>query len=317
MQRPHHGSLPGQWNVLQGFSEGMNEGGLDSVAMDGDGNLGMGLSTHLGLSEEIIVHPAHVQALSNSESFLGRGGRPLSNTALDFLSRRVPMQGSNTNDLFAGRTGGLVGDNSSGRSGASGLPPIGNPPAPADAGVAYHGSPFIMEERTPDGVGRGMTFNSLFMERQELPDGGRNGLDDRRVDNGSGSMTSNSLFLERPDYIDEDLHGSNSNFMGASETVLAAGNRNQSLFENDIGCSTDGRQYGADRHSSRGNVLETSFENTAGSFTNVTSSSRGSACKRKSCTPVGAGGLSCRNGSPHRTGFRENYGGAGRGGQWA
>ena len=310
LQRSHH---PG-WHVLNGFADGHIEAGSESVSMDADGNLGMGLGTHLGFSEEIIVHPAHVhsahvQPLSNSE-FLGRGvGRPGAST-LDFLSGRNPIQGNNFADCFGGRTAGEMGDDMSLRVGPSGLPPLGNRQVQIDAGATFSGSRTGPDERIVDGAGGSMMFNSLFVERQDLNGGVRSVMNDQRYENTTENMMFNSFYMERPDYQDEaQLQGSSSNFMGATETFLPGSGRNQSMYDDSVGCSSDGRRFLADRHPSVGNVGGAPLEMPSGSHGHVSSSSRSSACKRKSCAPVVAGSLSCRSGSPHRTAFRDSYSG--------
>lgn len=289
VQRPHQGSNQGQWNVLQGFVE---EAGSESMGIEGDGNLGMGLSTHLGLSEEIIVHPAHVHSLSNSD-FLGRTGRPRTNT-LDFLSGRNAVQAT---DYFGGSTAGPEGENINVRSG---LPPR---QCQENTGGAFSGGRIDLEERPLDGGGN-MAFSSLFMDHQDLPDGGRSALDERRSEVAAGSMMSNSLFIDPQDYRDDAQVQGNSNniFMGAAaETFLPSGTRSQGPFDES-----------PERHplfSTSGGASPESSSSSGNQGHVGSSSSRSSACKRKSCTPVVPGNTSSRNGSPHRTGYRDTYSG--------
>lgn len=301
VQRPHQGPIPGQWNALHGFVDGLNEAGSESMGIDGDGQFGMGLSTHLGLSEEIIVHPAHVQSLSNSE-FLGRSGRPATNT-LDFLSGRSAMQ----TDYFGGRAEGFGGENVNVRIGLSGLPPIGNRQVQANAGGGFPGGRNGLEERPLDSGGN-MAFNSVFIDRQEVA---RNAMDERRGEHGAGNMMSNSLFMDRSDYRDDaqGQGGSHHNFMGATETFLPS--MSQGMYDDTVGCGMDGRNYSAERHSLFGMTgSHTSLDTSSGTHGHVgSSSSRSAACKRKSCAPVATGNMSSRNGSPHRTGYRDSYSG--------
>lgn len=296
VQRPHQGSGQGQWNVLHGFVEGLNEGGSESMGVEDDGNLGMGLSTHLGLSEEIIVHPAHVRSLSNSE-FLGRTGRPRTNT-LDFLSGRSAMQAT---DYFggSGHAAGREGENTGGRIGsAGGLPPVGSRQYPDGAGGAFSGGRMGAEDRALDGSGN-MGFGSWNMGHEDLAEGGRGGMmDERRSEIGAGSMMSDSVFMDRQDYRDDgQAQGSTSNFMGAGEAFMPSGSRSQESPDRHYMFSTSG-----------GGSPESS---SSGSHGHVgSSSSRSSACKRKSCTPVAPGYMSSsQSGSPHRSGYRETYGG--------
>jgi hypothetical protein len=303
VHRPNQGSVPGQWNALHGFMDGLDEGGSEAMGMEGDAHLGMGLSTNLGLSEEIIVHPAHVQSLSNSD-FLGRSGRPGTNT-LDFLSGRSSMQAGNVTDYFGGRT--AVGEDVNARIGLSGLPPIGNRHAQANGGGVFSGGRNDLDERPLDGGGN-MAFNSLSMDRPDLAEGARNAMDERRGEMGAGSMMSNSLFMDRDDYRDDaQVQGSSNNFMGTTEAFLPSGSRGHGMFDESVGCGIDGRHYSAERHSLFGMTGGASLDNSSGSHGHVGSSSRGTACKRKSCTPVAPGNMSCRNGSPHRTGYRDSY----------
>lgn len=294
------GPVPRQWAAMHGVVDGLNEAGSESMGIDGDGQFGMGLSTHLGLSEEIIVHPAHVaQSLSSSE-FLGRTGRPATNT-LDFLSGRSSMQ----TEYYGGRAEGFGGENV--RIGLSGLPPIGNRQVQPNGGGVFSGGRNGMDQRPLDDGGS-MAFNSVFMDRQE---GARNAMDERRGENGAGSMMSNSLFMDRSDYRD-DAQGGSSSFMGATESfVPSGGSMSQGMYDDTVGCGTDGRHYNAERHSLFGMTGGTSLENSSssGSHGHVGSSSRSAACKRKSCTPVAPGNMSSRNGSPHRTGYRDSYSG--------
>ena len=307
VHRPHQESIPGQWNALHGFVDGLNEAGPESMGMESDGHLGMGLSTNLGLSEEIIVHPAHVQSLSNSE-FLGRNGRPGTNT-LDFLSGRSSVQASSVTEYFGGRTAGHVGEDVNVRIGLSGLPPIGHRHVQANAAGGISGGRNDLDDRPLDGSGN-LTFNSLFMDRQDLAEGARNAMDDQRVENGAGSIMSNSLFMDRDDYRDDaQVQGSSNNFMGVTEPFLPSGSRNHGMFDESVGCGIDSRHYSAERHSLFGMTGGTSLDNSSGSHGHVGSSSRGTACKRKSCAPVAPGNMSCRNGSPHRTGYRDSYNG--------
>ena len=303
VQRQHQGPTQGQWNVLHGFVDGLNEAGSESMGIESDGNLGMGLSTHLGLSEEIIVHPAHVHSLSNSE-FLGRNGRPGTNT-LDFLSGRSSMQTNSVTDFFGGSTTGHEAENINVRIGTSGLPPIGNRQVQANTGVAFSGGRNGSEERPVDGTGN-MVFSSLFMDRQDVPDGGRNAMNERR---GDGSMMSDSLFMDRQDYRDDAHVQRSNNFMGATEVFLPSGSRIHGPFDESPGCGTESRHYSADRQSSFSVGGGTSLESPSGNHGHVGSSSRSSACKRKSCTSVAPGSMSSRNGSPHRTGYRDTYSG--------
>ncbi|KAG0608896.1 hypothetical protein M758_8G141300 [Ceratodon purpureus] len=311
VQRQHQGPIQGQWNVLHGFADGLNEGGSETMGMEGDGNLGMGLSTHLGLSEEIIVHPAHVHSLSNSE-FLGRGGRAGGNT-LDFLSGRSPMQANSVPDYFGGRTGGHEGENMNLRMGTSGLPPIGSRGVGGSGCVGYPGSRNGLEERALDGGGN-LGFSSLFMDRQDFPGGGRSGMSELRDEVGAGSMMSESLFMDRGGYRDDvQLHNSNNGFMGGAEAFLPSGSRGHGPSEEGAGCGSEGRHYGAERQSPFSMGGSSPLESSSGSHGHVGSSSRSSACKRKSCGPVAPGNVCSRSGSPHRSGYRDGYNGRGGG----
>lgn len=307
VQRSHQGTIQGQWSALHGFVDGLNEAGSESMGIDDDGHLGMGLSTHLGISEEIIVHPAHVQSLPNSE-FMGRTDQSGLNT-LDFLSGRSSMQASGVPAYFGGRTGEHIGENKNVRIGSSELPSIGTRQLEASAGGWFSGGTNSLEERTVDGSGNAV-FNSLFMDRHDMADNARNAMDERRGENGIGSMMANSLFMDRSDYRDDaQAQGSINNLIGATEVYLPAGSISEALVDESVGCSNDNRQYSVGRHSLFGGAGGNPLESSSGSNIHMGSSSRSSACKRKSCTPGVPGNMSCRISSPHRTGHRDGYSG--------
>ncbi|CAM6042936.1 unnamed protein product [Sphagnum compactum] len=149
------------------------------------------------------------------------------------------------------------------------------------------------------------------MEGRRFQDLGRSS-DGRRVEHGSGSMDSDSLYMEQQVLrtAEPQLFGSSSNHTGGVDDCLPEASGNQELLNTTGACSNEGHHHsGADRTSLRHSISGSVLENATRSvFGNTRGSSRSSACKRKSCTPVVAGSLSCGTGTL-RTGFRDSNGG--------
>ncbi|CAN5965566.1 unnamed protein product [Sphagnum jensenii] len=149
------------------------------------------------------------------------------------------------------------------------------------------------------------------MEGRRFQDLGRS-TDGRRVEHASGSVASDSLYMEQQVLrtAEPQLFGSSSNHTGRMDDCLPEASGNQELLNTTGACSSEGHHHsGADRTSLRHSISGSVLENATHSvFGNTRGSSRSSACKRKSCTSVVAGSLSCGTGSL-RTGFRDSNGG--------
>lgn len=307
-QRVQRSLLQGQWTALQGFvaDNDLSDAGLDHHG----GNIGLGLglsstsSQQLGVSEEIIVHPAHVQSGFSS----GRGSRP---------------------GTFEGRTGGqVVGDGIINGEG------IGNNRQVSHDGDDYGGRSGLDERTLDDNVSGNLAYNSLStMNHLDLGnDDGRSVMDEQGEGNSGAAgsilttMNSSSFSLEQPLDLQKEAQfqggstssNNNNNITGATETFLTgASSRSQGLY-NDVvvECGTDSLHYVEDIHSLRsnsgGNMMSAFDNSSAAGYGHVSMSSRSSACKRKSCAPVPPGSLSAPSisNSPHRTAFRENLSGS-------
>jgi len=313
LQRPHEFSMEGPWTVLQGFSEDLNGSMVDSMRMGANRDTGLGLS----LSKEDDIPPGHLQPSTDSSAFLGtRGGHAVSSP--DSLVGRVPIQGSSkgefipgTGEFFPCNVGGKETENGATQVTESGLPTLGNRQARASANSIYAGERHGMNERRVEDGGRSRTFGPRFMEGRRFQDLGRSS-DGRRVEHASGSMSSDSLHMEQQVLrtAEPQLFGSSSNHTGGMDDCLPEASGNQELLNTTGAFSSEGHHHiGADRTSLRHSISGSVLENATRSvFGNTRGSSRSSACKRKSCTPVVAGSLSCGTGSL-RTGFRDSNGG--------
>ncbi|CAM6067702.1 unnamed protein product [Sphagnum tenellum] len=305
--------MEGPWTVLQGFSEDLNGSIVDSTRMGANRDTGLGLS----LSKEDDIPPGHLQPSTDSSAFLGmRGGHAVSSP--DSLVGRVPIQGSSkgefipgTGEFFPCNVGGKETENGATQVTESGLPTLGNRQARASANSIYSGERHGMNERRVEDGGRSRTFGPRFMEGRRFQDLGRS-TDGRRVEHASGSMASDSLYMEQQVLrtAEPQLFGSSSNHTGRMDDCLPEASGNQELLNTTGACSSEGHHHsGADRTSLRHSISGSVLENATHSvFGNTRGSSRSSACKRKSCTSVVAGSLSCGTGSL-RTGFRDSNGG--------
>ncbi|CAM6044655.1 unnamed protein product [Sphagnum compactum] len=156
------------------------------------------------------------------------------------------------------------------------------------------------------------SLNLVFRDCQNPHNGGRSGVDERRIDDASGSMTFNSLYVDRPNYKDEaNFQASSSNYanMAEMESFWATARRHHATLETHAACRSNGGQNATDRHSARSNNLQSTPEIGTYGFGTPGNSTRNSACKRKSCAPVVACSSSYQSGSLHRGGLQESYDG--------
>jgi hypothetical protein len=345
LQRLHRFSQQGTCPVPVGFSGDLIELGPESrnSAAAANSDIGLGLSS---LSEEgaFVNHPGHLQQSTECHASSGRmRGHSVSsssNSPPDFLSGRVPIQGSSKGEFttctgeffFPCRLGGHdVTENYGGPPPPppqmSGLPTLGSSSkreSQASEIVVYpaDGNAIDERKRAADGGdgGRNRTVSYHFTDGHHVQDVGRK-MDGRGIkDAGRGSMNSNSLNIKRQDHLrtDAQLFGSSS-YSHHSARVDASSSRansNQGLVDPEAGCSSssEGLHSDVDHHLLRrgSSISGRMLENvTGGVFGKLRSSSyRSSACKRKSCTSSSvSGSLSCGSHGSLRNGFRESNGG--------
>jgi hypothetical protein len=346
LQRLHRFSQQGTWPVPVGFSGDLIELGPESrnTAAAANSDIGLGLSS---LSEEgaIVNHPGHLQQSTECHASLGRmRGHSVSssssNSPPDFLSGRVPIQGSSKGEFttctgeffFPCRLGSHdVTENYGGPPPPpqmSGLPTLGSSSkreSQASESVVYPADGNAVDERkrAADGGdgGRKRTVSYHFTDGHHVQDVGRK-MDGRGIkDAGRGSMNSNSLNIKQQDHLrtDTQLCGSSSSSHHSARVDASSSraNSDQGLVDPEAGCSSsssEGLHSDVDHHLLRrgSSISGRMLENvTGGVFGKLRSSSyRSSACKRKSCTSSSvSGSLSCGSHGSLRNGFRESNGG--------
>jgi hypothetical protein len=346
LQRLHRFSQQGTWPVPVGFSGDLIELGTESrnTAAAANSDIGLGLSS---LSEEgaIVNHPGHLQQSTECHASLGRmRGHSVSssssNSPPDFLSGRVPIQGSSKGEFttctgeffFPCRLGSHdVTENYGGPPPPpqmSGLPTLGSSSkreSQASESVVYPADGNAVDERkrAADGGdgGRKRTVSYHFTDGHHVQDVGRK-MDGRGIkDAGRGSMNSNSLNIKQQDHLrtDTQLCGSSSSSHHSARVDASSSraNSDQGLVDPEAGCSSsssEGLHSDVDHHLLRrgSSISGRMLENvTGGVFGKLRSSSyRSSACKRKSCTSSSvSGSLSCGSHGSLRNGFRESNGG--------
>jgi hypothetical protein len=344
LQRLHRFSQQGTWPVPVGFSGELIELGPESrnTAAAANSDIGLGLSS---LSEEgaIVNHPGHLQQSTECHASSGRmrghsvSSSSSSNSPPDFLSGRVPIQGSSKGEFttctgeffFPCRLGGHdVTENYGGPPTPpqmSGLPTLGSSSkreSQASESVVYpaDGNAIDERKRAADG-GRNRTVSYHFIDGHRVQDVGRK-MDGRGIkDAGRGSMNSNSLNIKQRDHLrtDTQLFGSSSTSHHSARVDASSSRANsgQGLVDPEAGCSSsssEGLHSDVDHHLLRrgSSISGRMLENvTGGVFGKLRSSSyRSSACKRKSCTSSSvSGSLSCGSHGSLRNGFRESNGG--------
>jgi hypothetical protein len=258
--------------------------------MDGETNIFMGLSTQL-VSDEDVMHSGQEQADIEYGLLWGRGD----DSSLDILAAREPVLGGGATEHFSGRTGHIT-EHVGTWSGISGGPPLGIRQAQAGAGVAYpRGSSLSINERQVDDIGGSTSvksLNSFYRDHQDFLNGCRNGVSARGADHASGSLTFNNLYVDPTNYKDEvNFQASTSNYAHSAEmeAFWAPASRHHAMLDTHAARRSNGGHFATESTSENG---------TIGSG-NVSSSSRSSACKRKSCNPVVAAGSSSQSGSLH------------------
>jgi hypothetical protein len=344
LQRLHRFSQQGTWPVPVGFSGELIELGPESrnTAAAANSDIGLGLSS---LSEEgaIVNHPGHLQQSTECHASSGRmrghsvSSSSSSNSPPDFLSGRVPIQGSSKGEFttctgeffFPCRLGGHdVTENYGGPPTPpqmSGLPTLGSSSkreSQASESVVYpaDGNAIDERKRAADG-GRNRTVSYHFTDGHHVQDVGRK-MNGRGIkDAGRGSMNSNSLNIKQRDHLrtDTQLFGSSSTSHHSARVDASSSRANsgQGLVDPEAGCSSsssEGLHSDVDHHLLRrgSSISGRMLENvTGGVFGKLRSSSyRSSACKRKSCTSSSvSGSLSCGSHGSLRNGFRESNGG--------
>ncbi len=349
LQRLHRFSQQGTWPVPVGFSGDLIELGPESrnTAAAANSDIGLGLSS---LSEEgaIVNHPGHLQQSTECHASSGRmRGHSVSssNSPPDFLSGRVPIQGSTKGEFttctgeffFPCRLGGHDVTENYGcppppppPPQMSGLPTLGSSSkreSQASESVVYpaDGNTIDERKRAADGGdgGRNRTVSYHFTDGHHVQDVGRK-MDGRGIkDAGRGSMNSNSLNIKQQDHLrtDTQLFGSSSTSHHSARVDASSSraNSDQGLVDPEAGCSSsssssEGLHSDVDHHFLRrgSSISGRMLENvTGGVFGKLRSSSyRSSACKRKSCTSSSvSGSLSCGSHGSLRNGFRETNGG--------
>ncbi|KAL2651651.1 hypothetical protein R1flu_019779 [Riccia fluitans] len=275
-QRSHdEATAHGQWNNALHNCSGSSDEPVPGN-MESDSNVGIGLNTRMGLSE--VPSLLGQGRASVGQDFSLRSGIPSGRNSDTFFSGDSSMMGAEIN--HPGRGSGLVGDRlgSIRGSGSSGLSVTNNRSSLLGSNVTYRSN-----------------------SRRSI-------LDEGRIGNSQGLAITSSLLGERLRNEGEGLHDENilsDPFMagGRMSGGEAPSSSNESAFP--VGAVSLDRE----NQSLKGLVLGNSMSNnTSSSYKSGINSSRGSACKRKSCTP-GLLGSSCRSASPHASTSREGYGG--------
>ncbi|BBM98183.1 hypothetical protein MPTK1_1g11510 [Marchantia polymorpha subsp. ruderalis] len=285
-QRSHNETAAqGQWSALHSFSGSIDESGLGN--MDTDTNLGIGLSTRLGLSE-VPTLVGHGRAATGQDFSLGRSG----------------ISTSRNSDLYPGRISGhsIVGQEyTPSRGSGQGGDRLGTTRGSGSTGLPLASRSSLL--------GSSVTYHSHAH---------RSALDEGRIgDSSQGIAMTSSLLTDRHGIDGQPLHpGSSSICNSLSDPFMAGASSSHNSSGEEAACSSDShfvlssasvdRAQGAENQSSKGGILGNSLSNSSSSYKNVMNSSRGSACKRKSCTP-GLLASSCRSASPHSSGSREGY----------
>ncbi|KAL3700341.1 hypothetical protein R1sor_018363 [Riccia sorocarpa] len=270
----------GQWNALHNLSTNSDEPGLGN--MDSDSNLGIGLSTRMGLSE-VPSLAGHGRASGSQDFSLGRSGIPTSRNS-DSYSGHFSGYSSMGPEVNLERGSGQVGDRlgSTRGSGSSGLP-VSSRSSLLASNVTHRSN-----------------------SRRSVLDGGR-------IEDSQGLAITSSLLGERHGIEGEELHHENvlsDPFIAGARSIMlgeeaAPTGSSEPPFA--LGAVSLDRAQCGQNQNSEGILLRNSMSsNTSSGYKSGISTSRGSSCKRKSCTP-GLLGSSCRSASPQTSTSREGY----------